>query len=141
MEMNLTTTESVSTWKRIKMQYLFAAAGVALAVSGAIAVNGREASAPVSSAVPAHTSISAWDQRPVGQQVIYLLAGSPEQADMIRVADHERYGAGMPDPNARLVVLTPSTEQDVLAIRAAISNAGQEDPSGSTYEIIDLRGR
>jgi hypothetical protein len=143
--MNLTTTGSISTWKRLKMQYLFGAAGVALAVSGAIAVNSRGASAPLSFAGPALTSMPTWDRRPVGQQVVYVLAGSQEQAELVRhgeqIAAGERQSAGMPDPGARIVVLTPSTEQDVLAIRAAVTNAGQEDPSGTTYEIVDLRGR
>jgi hypothetical protein len=77
--------------------------------------------------------------------VIYLLAGSPEQADTIRqgvqVAAGERESTGMPGPAPRVVVLTPLTEQEVLALRAAVANAGQEDPSGSIYEIIDLRGK
>src|SRR6266480_1849497 len=123
--MNLTTMGSVSSWKRVKMQYLFAAAGIALAVSGAIAVNSREATAPVSSAQPRQTSMSAWHIRPIGQRVIYVLVGSQEQAELVQqgeqIAAGELQSAGTPAPDVRLVVLTRSTEQDVLAIRAAIS--------------------
>jgi hypothetical protein len=143
--MNLTFGNAASnTWKSLKVQHIAAAAGIALAVSAAIGIVSWKSQTPAPEAVSSRSSWTAVAQ-PASPRVVFYLAASEEQAamqrDALRLAAIEASSSGMPDSGVRALVLVPASAEDVVALLAAVANAGQEDTSGTQYEIVDLRGR
>jgi hypothetical protein len=143
--MNLTTANAaVTTWKRVKMHYLVAFGGIALALVAAIGFAGSKSG---ERAVPARlTGLRSAISIPAPAQsawVAYYLVSSQEQADVVlrgeQEAARERLSTGMPETAYTGVVVVAGPAEAALALKTAVAMASSEDESATTREVIDLR--
>lgn len=143
--MNLTIGNTTfNTWKRIKLQYVAVACGLAIAASAAIALPGlrsTDESAPAARpSLAFSTGIRAPGQTP---HVVFYLVGSEAQAALVRAGVQEAYreqlSTGIPGPLIQTVAIVANTPDEAVAVQAMVHAANNEEQSGAVYELIDLR--
>jgi hypothetical protein len=146
--MNLTINSTTfGVWKHVKIQYVAAICGLALAVSAAAIFSGVERNhSPRSPVGGTHTVVASSIPAPaVPSSVSYYVVDSQAMADTIADVESqdrsERARAGLQERPGQIVVLLAAEVGDVVALSAAIVSAAQESGISTLYEVVDLRGR
>jgi hypothetical protein len=137
-------TINANTWKRVKLQYVTAVAGIALAAGGALAFGGwqahESAGGPGLSRMElAGSTISRPVQAP---REVYYFVNSEAQADYAayveEVVAEERELTGARGPTRRVHVLMISSEQQEAATFHLLGEESR-DSAGVDFTFIDLR--
>ena len=138
-----------NTWKRVRLQHVTLAAGLALAVSSAIAIGGWQSDgvavpSPAIRSLPADVALTRWAETP---QVVFYIAATQAQVDFARAIEQEaewiRWHEGVSEPNRSVVLLmagTPAEEARALNdIDRAMAAANFTSEAAPAFQVVDLR--
>ena len=138
-----------NTWKRIRLQHVTLAAGIALAVGSAVAIGGWQSDGvPVPpSAHPRHTSEAPAGRSADPPQVVFFIASEQAQVDRALALEEEgrwiRYELGLSEPRRSVVVLMARTPEEEAAaqgkIAGAMAAANFTADTAPSFQVVDLR--
>jgi hypothetical protein len=147
MEMSITMgSTSMNSFKRIKMQYVALAGGVAIAVAaaiGAASIEGDSKAAPQSSISPAPAI--GWSVKDFPRVVYYVVESHEAKARLeasLAADEMARIEAGGPElQNLFLHVLVADSPEAEAAAMHTIFNANAEATEFGTFTVdfVDLR--
>ena len=130
-----------NTWKRIRLQHVTLAAGLALAVSSAVAIGGWQSDgSPASSTTkPSQPAGASWALRDDTPQVVFYLVANQEQADRayaLEAAERALLDAGH---RSRTVhVLMAATPEQAAAAEESLAES-LLTAEGVVVSYVDLR--
>ena len=133
---------AANTWKRITVQHISALCGIAIAVSGAVALGGWQGDGG-SASRPGYSGnagipVSSPDERP---EVAFYLVATQEQADGAATLEAQRFAERTSPVEGRsrtVHVLFAGTEAEQWATEQLISDTSW-DAEGISFTYIDLR--
>ena len=135
--MNLTIASTIpNTWKRIRVQYVSLACGLALAVAALVGFaawpesEGRDASPTVAASRPAAAA---------QVEVTYYIVGSEAEARAFEAASSK----SIPIEGQRAIVIFAETQEaaDQLLLDFAFAAGTAAADGAPPFSVVDLRGR
>ncbi|HLF76921.1 MAG TPA: hypothetical protein VJB57_05465 [Dehalococcoidia bacterium] len=151
MNDSLSNPASGSTWKRTRMHYLAAAAGLALSVSALAALgNTGSSTQPTSSVTRPLAASSAGAARGSSSEIAFYLVASQAQADKVReieeLAQWVRLDSGVLEPNRSVMILDAATASDEARSRNLINDSMAASNflsanAAPSFRVVDMRAQ
>ena len=137
--MNLTIgTTFPNTWKRIRMQYVSLACGLALAVGAVIGLSAWQGGGSAGPSVGSGTEpITVASSQPA---VTFYIVGSAEEAQAFYVAQQARLQPAASQQPLAVPIVAGSFDESALR-QAAAQLLGVGEKGAAAFRIVDLRGR
>ena len=146
MQTNTTTQTTGKIFQRIKLQYVTAVAGIALAASAFVAIGGaaqnKENKAPAGSAASI-SAVKAYSQ-PEASDVVFYVVTSEEQAQAIRQMYEARWDTdgAVVSINRDVDILVADSPEASSAIDMSLAITGADQLlSGRHLTVVDMRNR
>src|SRR3990170_4943007 len=137
-EMNLTIgTAFPNTWKRIRMQYVSLACGLALAVGAVVGLSAWQGGSAGSSVSPTTDPARVASSQPA---VTFYIVGSAEEARAFYVAQQARLQPAASQQPLAVPIVAGSFDESALR-QAAAQLLGVGEKGAAAFRIVDLRGR